>query len=105
MIMCAVGLMPIVALVFIGRGGSLFLSFAAAFVSIASAIGAGLLCFQERRAISIYFGECSQTLSIERRRGCACRRNDRWIRQTGSRLEHSCRGDGYPVGGRERSER
>src|SRR5204862_4661352 len=38
---CAVGLLPIVALVFIGRGGSLVLSLAAAGVSVASAITLG----------------------------------------------------------------
>ena len=39
--MCAVGLMPIVALVFIGRSGSLFLSITATGVAVASAIVLG----------------------------------------------------------------
>src|SRR6185503_11708915 len=39
--MCAVGLMPILALLFFGRSGSLFLSLAAAGVAVASAVALG----------------------------------------------------------------
>ena len=40
-IMCAVGLMPILALVFFGRSGSLFLSLAAAGIAVGSAVALG----------------------------------------------------------------
>ena len=52
--MCAVGLMPIVALVFIGRGGSLFLSLVAAGVSAAAAIVFGFYASRSvERSIAI----------------------------------------------------